>query len=306
MFPDIAGMVRGLMPELVGELESNKALARYTRFKVGGPAQLFFSPKDENDLAYFLSRLPAEIDVRVIGLGSNLLIRDGGLEGVVIHLKRHGFGELRYMGDGHFTAGAAVPDGKLAKLATDHDIDGFGFLTGIPGNIGGAIRSNAGADGSQLSSIFVEVKGIDRGGNRRVLTKDVMGFDYRTSRFPAGMVFTEVKLFGASGDRDSILASIRKYDDIRRAKTPFQAKTAGSTFKNPEGYTAGHLIDRCGFKGYKLGSAQISELHANYLINLGGATASELEELGEQVREQVKSRTGITLEWEVERIGRPI
>jgi UDP-N-acetylmuramate dehydrogenase len=197
-------------------------------------------------------------------------------------------------------------DKKLARLATQQSIDGFGFLAGIPGSIGGAIRSNAGAYRQNLENIFVEATAIDRQGNYRVFTRDDLQFSYRTAQVAPGVVFTKVKLFGASGQRSAIQAKILRNETARKRETPFRAQTAGSTFRNPDGHSAWRLIAQCDLRGHTVGKAQVSSQHANYLINLGGATAFDLEQLGEQLRQRVRERTGVSLEWEVERIGRAV
>lgn len=303
MFPDISDIVRADMPRLAGKLEVNKMLAPYTRFRVGGPAQLFFSPKNADDLSYFMSKLDPAVEITIIGLGSNLLIRDGGIAGVVVRLPRSTFGKLQVFDKCCIRAGAAVLDKTVSERATAAGIDGLGFLTGIPGVIGGALRTNAGAYGSEIGAVCVEAIGFDRQGVRHVFSPDQMGFRYRSSNVPKDVIITEVTLRGKSGDEAVIAAETAKNELKRETDTPFRAKTAGSTFKNPPGATAWLLIEKCGLKGFAVGDAQVSTLHANYLINRGKATAADIESLGEEIRRRVKLETEFELEWEVERLG---
>lgn len=303
-FPDIAPELAARMPELRGRLIANQSLAELTWFRVGGPAQLLFTPADEDDLAYFLRRLPAEIPVTVIGLGSNVIVRDGGVPGVVVRLGR-GFSEIAVEEGNRLRVGTAVPDMKLARAAADAGIDGLAFYRGIPGGIGGALRMNAGAHGGETRDCLVEARGVDRTGLVRVFANADFGFSYRHSQAPADVIFTSALYQGRPGDTASILAEMDRITEAREASQPIREKTGGSTFKNPPGHKAWQLIDAAGCRGLRLGGAQMSTMHCNFMINTGGATAADIEGLGEDVRRRVKEHSGVELEWEIKRIGIP-
>jgi UDP-N-acetylmuramate dehydrogenase len=289
--------------EVRGRLIPNQPLSEITWFRVGGPAQLFFQPADEADLAFFLSRLPRDVRVTVIGLGSNLLIRDGGLDGVVIRLSAKGFGEIEIL-DGHrVKAGAALPDVKVATAAAEAGIDGLTFYRGIPGGIGGALYMNAGCYGTETRDRMVALRAVLRSGEIVDLTNADMGYLYRKSNGPRGAVFTYGVYQGFPGDKDDILGRMREITEKRESSQPTRAKTGGSTFKNPEGKSSWRLIDEAGCRGLKVGDAQMSELHANFLLNLGGADAWEIETLGETVRNRVREKHAIDLKWEIRRMG---
>jgi UDP-N-acetylmuramate dehydrogenase len=300
-FPDLAAVVKQTMPDLRGRLLTNQSLAELTWFRVGGPAQLLFMPEDETDLAYFLSRLPAEIEVTVIGLGSNLIVRDGGVPGVVIRLGR-GFGEVA-IEDLQLRTGAAVPDIKIARAAQKAGISGLSFLRGIPGGIGGALRMNGGAYGRETKDTLVAARAVDRQGRIHVLSNADMHFAYRHSGAPDDFIFTQALVAGERGDPAVIAAEMAKITESREATQPVKSRTGGSTFKNPPGHKAWQLIDAAGCRGLRLGDAQVSELHCNFLINLGNASATDIETLGETVRQRVKDNAGVDLEWEIKRIG---
>lgn len=300
---DLTPGFQALMPELRGRLAANAALADLTWFRVGGPAQILFSPADESDLAYFLRLLPAEIPVTTIGLGSNLIARDGGVPGVVIRLGGRGFGTITVKEGARIRTGAAVPDVKVARAAADASIDGLAFYRGIPGSIGGALRMNAGAHGGETTDVLVEVRGVDRGGKVHVFSHAEMGFAYRHSGVPADVIFTEALFQGRPGDQDAILAQMERVTEAREAAQPIREKTGGSTFKNPPGAKAWQLIDAAGCRGLAIGDAQVSEMHCNFLINRGAATAADIEGLGEEVRRRVRESSGVELEWEIKRIG---
>jgi len=302
LFSDITSGLKEAMPELRGRLLANQSLAELTWFRVGGPAQLLFMPEDEADLAYFLARLPAEIAVTVIGLGSNLIVRDGGVAGVVIRLGR-GFGEVKVEADARIRAGAAVPDVKVSRAAQEVALAGLAFFRGIPGAIGGALRMNGGAYGRETKDALVEARGVDRQGRIRVFSNADMHYSYRHCGAPEDIIFTEALFQGAPGDAAAIAAEMDKITESREATQPIKSRTGGSTFKNPPGHKAWQLIDAAGCRGLKLGGAQVSEMHCNFLINLGGATAAEIEGLGETVRKRVRENSGIELEWEIKRIG---
>ena len=298
-------------------------LSKTNWFRVGGPAEWLFKPNDVEDLATFLRALPGDMPVTVLGVGSNLIVRDGGIEGVVVKLGRK-FAELRVDGgrmmnderhstssapvDRHasiITAGAACLDVNVAQFACAHDIAGLEFLVGIPGTIGGAVRMNAGAYGSEMSGVLVKAEIVERDGMVRTLTNEELGFAYRNSRVSAGTIVTRAWLKGQAGQPEDIARRMQDITSARGETQPVRARTGGSTFKNPPGHKAWELIDRAGCRGLKIGGAQVSELHCNFLINTGDATAADLENLGEVVISRVKEETGITLEWEIKRVGKP-
>ncbi|WP_330084423.1 UDP-N-acetylmuramate dehydrogenase [Methylocystis iwaonis] len=302
-FRDLTPDIAPLLPELRGKLSANEPLAPYTWFRVGGPAQLLFMPADEADLAYFLSRLPSDIPVTVIGLGSNLIVRDGGVAGVVIRLSAKGFGEIAVEENCRLRIGAAVPDVKAARAAADAGIDGLAFYRGIPGAIGGALRMNAGAHGGETKDTLIEARGVDRLGNIGIFSIADMGYSYRHCSAPADVIFTQALFQGRPGDSAAILAEMDRITQAREASQPIKEKTGGSTFKNPEGHKAWQLIDAAGCRGLVVGDAQVSEMHCNFLINRGRATAADIETLGETVRARVLETSGVELHWEIKRIG---
>jgi UDP-N-acetylmuramate dehydrogenase len=300
---DLTADLRASMPDLRGRLLASASLAEVTWFRVGGPAEVLFSPADEDDLAYFLSRLPAAVPVSVIGLGSNLIVRDGGVPGVVIRLAGKGFGTIAVEEGARVRAGAATPDVKVARAAADASIDGLAFYRGIPGGIGGALRMNAGAHGGETTDVLVEARGVDRQGELRVFSHADMGFAYRHSSAPADVIFTQALFQGRPGDQAAIQAEMERVTEAREAAQPIKEKTGGSTFKNPPGSKAWKLIDAAGCRGLVIGDAQVSEMHCNFLINRGNATAADIENLGEEVRRRVRANSGVELEWEIKRIG---
>ena len=302
-FPDIAADLSALMPDLRGRLSANEPLAPYTWFRVGGPAQALFVPADEDDLSYFLARLPRGIPVTVVGLGSNLIIRDGGVPGVVIRLSAKGFGDI-VIEEGHrLRVGAAVPDVKAARAAADAGIDGLAFYRGVPGGIGGALRMNAGAHGGETKDALIEARGVNRAGNLRVFANADMGFAYRHCEAPDDVIFTRATFQGKPGEPATILAEMERITSAREASQPIKEKTGGSTFKNPPGHKAWELIDAAGCRGLVVGDAQVSEMHCNFLINRGKASAADIEALGEEVRRRVRETSGVELHWEIKRIG---
>ncbi len=300
-FPDLLPVVAKSAPKLRGRLLANQSLAELTWFRVGGPAQLLFMPEDEADLSYFLSHLPAEIPVTVIGLGSNLIVRDGGVAGVVIRLGR-GFNEIAIEG-ARIRAGAAVPDVKIARAAQEAGLAGLAFLRGIPGGIGGALRMNGGAYGRETKDAMVEARAVDRQGRVQVLSNADMHYAYRHSGAPDDYIFTQALFAGEPGDPVAIAAEMDKITESREATQPVKSRTGGSTFKNLPSHKAWQLIDAAGCRGLRLGDAQVSEMHCNFLINLGNASAADIETLGETVRRRVKENSGVDLEWEIKRIG---
>jgi UDP-N-acetylmuramate dehydrogenase len=304
-FADIAPGLRDLLPDLRGRLSADEPLAPLTWFRAGGAAQVLFVPADEDDLAYVLSRLPADLPVTAIGLGSNMIIRDGGVPGMVIRLGR-GFGGIAVEPEHRVRAGTAVPDVKVARAAADAGIDGLAFFRGIPGSIGGALRMNAGAHGGETTDTLVEARGIDRSGAIRIFSHADMGFTYRHSDAPEDVIFTQALFQGRPGDSTAILAEMDRITAAREASQPIREKTGGSTFKNPPGHKSWQLIDAAGCRGLTRGDAQVSTLHCNFLINRGAATAADIEGLGEEVRARVLEHSGISLQWEIKRIGRTV
>jgi UDP-N-acetylmuramate dehydrogenase len=301
-FPDIVADLAAAMPQLRGRLMGNQSLAELTWFRVGGPAQALFMPEDEADLAYFLAQLGDQIPVTVIGLGSNLIVRDGGVPGVVIRLGR-GFNVVTIEPGARVRAGAAVPDLRVARAAQEAGISGLAFLRGIPGAIGGALRMNGGAYGREIKDVLVEARAVDRRGRLLPLALADMHYAYRHCGAPDDIIFTQALLQGAAGDPIAIAAEMDKITQSREATQPVKSRTGGSTFKNPPGQKAWELIDAAGCRGLKIGDAQVSPLHCNFLINLGGAGAADIESLGETVRARVKESCGVDLEWEIKRIG---
>jgi UDP-N-acetylmuramate dehydrogenase len=300
-FPDITPELKARMPNLRGRLIANQSLAEITWFRVGGPAQVFYLPEDENDLAYFLRNLAADMPVYVVGAGSNLIVRDGGVPGVVIRLGR-GFNEVTVEDGNRIGAGAALLDVMVARAARDAGVAGLSFLSGIPGSIGGALRMNGGAYGGETKDVLIEARGVDRQGNIRSYSNAEMGFAYRHCSVPEDVIFTHALLQGRAGAREEIAAEMDAIKHKREASQP-RNRTGGSTFKNPPNMSAWKLVDEAGCRGLTVGGAQVSELHSNFLINLGHATASDIETLGETVRARVQAHSGVALEWEIKRIG---
>ncbi len=290
------------LPEVRGRYVENASLADLTWFRVGGPAEVLFSPADVDDLRAFLSGTPRDIPVRVIGVGSNTLVRDGGVPGVTIRLGR-GFGAVEVEDDHRIRAGCAVPDVKVAKAALDAGIEGLSFYRGIPGTIGGALRMNGGAYGRETCDVLVEARAVDRDGAAHVLDNAAMGFTYRHCGAAEDLIFVEALFQGEAGDPDTIAADMKAITQARESTQPVRSRTGGSTFKNPDGGKAWQLVDGAGCRGLKVGGASVSEKHCNFLINDGDATAADLETLGETVRERVLETSGIQLEWEIKRIG---
>jgi UDP-N-acetylmuramate dehydrogenase len=304
VFPDITPELKAAMPELRGRLLANQPLAELTWFRVGGPAQVLFTPADENDLAYFLKHLPEELPVYVVGVGSNLIVRDGGMPGVVIRLAPRGFGETQAEGE-VVTAGAAALDKRVAETAASANLAGLEFYFGIPGTIGGALRMNAGANGPETKDVLLEATGVDRNGNIHTFANADMKFVYRNCGIDPSIIFTSARFRGKPAAADAIRARMNEVQTHRETAQPIREKTGGSTFQNPPGNSAWKLIDAAGCRGLKLGGAQVSEMHCNFLINTGNATGHDIEALGETVRERVKQNSGIELHWEIKRIGVP-
>ena len=302
-FPDIVPELKLKMPAVRGRLLANQPLAELTWFRVGGPAQVMFTPEDESDLAYLLSRLPSEIAITVVGLGSNLIVRDGGIPGVVVRLGR-GFNAIE-VENLNLRAGVAVPDVKVARAAQEAGIAGLSFMRGIPGGIGGALRMNGGAYGRETKDALIEARAVDRQGRVHVLSNADMHYTYRHCGAPDDYIFTQALFAGRPGDPVAIAAEMDKITESREATQPIKSRTGGSTFKNPPGQKAWQLIDAAGCRGLRIGDAQVSGMHCNFLINLGNANAADIETLGETVRARVKENSGVELEWEIKRLGIP-
>jgi len=296
------------LPTVRGSLKRDVPLAPYSWLRVGGPAEVFFMPKDEADLALFLSSTPDDIPVQVLGVASNTLIRDGGVKGVVIRLGP-AFAKIEAQGL-RLMAGAAALDNKVAQAAAKAGIAGLEFYAGIPGTIGGALRMNAGCYGAETQDVLVEAVAIDRRGRRQVMSVDEFGYRYRGSDAPSDLIFTQAIFKGETDDVAAITERMNAITAKREESQPIREKTGGSTFKNPDpeqsgGRGAWQVIDAAGGRGFQVGGAQISEKHCNFMINTGDATAADLESLGETIRDKVRASEGVELEWEVKRIGVP-
>ncbi|CCV14804.1 UDP-N-acetylmuramate dehydrogenase [Mesorhizobium sp. STM 4661] len=288
---------------LRGRITPNAEMDKITWFRAGGLADALFQPADEDDLAAFLRAVPEEIPLTIVGVGSNLLVRDGGVAGFVIRLSAKGFGEAEAIGPTTIKAGAATPDKRVAAVAYEAGIGGFHFYHGIPGAIGGALRMNAGANGVETRDRVVEVRALDRKGNMHTLSNADMGYAYRHSAAPCGLIFTSALFEGSLDDKATIKAAMDAVQHHRETVQPIREKTGGSTFKNPEGTSAWKEIDKAGCRGLMIGGAQMSPMHCNFMINTGIATGYDLEYLGETVRTRVLENSGIRLQWEIKRIG---
>ena len=301
---DLFRQIESDFMDVRGRVLADEPMSKYTWFRVGGPAEVLFQPADEEDLANFLAQLPEEIPVTIVGVGSNLLVRDGGLDGVVIRLSAKGFGQVEQAGENQIMCGAAVPDKRLAAKALEFGIGGFAFYHGIPGAIGGALRMNAGANGTETTERVVEVYAVDRSGQKTTLAHADMGYSYRHSDVPDDLIFTRALFEGFPEDKAVIQEQMDAVQHHRETVQPVKEKTGGSTFKNPDGHSAWKLVDEAGMRGFRVGDAQMSEMHCNFMINTGEATAADLETLGETVREKVLENSGISLQWEIRRIGK--
>jgi UDP-N-acetylmuramate dehydrogenase len=290
--------------DIRGALLPGFALGDTTWFRVGGAAELYYQPADLEDLQLFLKRLPADVPVSLVGLGSNLLVREGGLPGVTIRLSQRGFGGATRIGDTRFEIGAAIADKQVARAALDAEVAGFAFYFGIPGGIGGALRMNAGANGGETAARVVEVRAVTRAGELVTLTNADMGYAYRHSAAPDDLIFVSAIMEGVKGDRATIEAEMDAVTEHRESAQPIRSRTGGSTFKNPPGTSAWKLVDAAGCRGLVVGGAHVSEMHCNFLIAEGDATAYDIELLGETVRARVFETSGTRLEWEIKRIGR--
>lgn len=288
---------------LRGRMTPDAGMDKVTWFRAGGPADAMFQPADEEDLTAFLKAVPEEVPVMVVGVGSNLLVRDGGLAGFVVRLSAKGFGDVETMSPTRLRIGTALPDKRAAAAALDAGIGGFHFYHGIPGAIGGALRMNAGANGVETRERVVEVRALDRKGEVHVLSNADMGYAYRHCSAPKDLIFTSVVMEGYAEDRDVIRAAMDEVQHHRETVQPIREKTGGSTFKNPEGTSAWKEIDKAGCRGLMIGGAQMSPMHCNFMINTGTATGYDLETLGETVRARVLENSGIRLHWEIRRLG---
>ena len=297
-------MLGARLSGLRGRLSANAEMEKVTWFRAGGLAEALYQPADEADLVAFLEAVPEDVPVTVVGVGSNLLVRDGGIRGFVVRLSAKGFGEAEILSPTQIRAGAALPDKRLAAVARQAGIGGFHFYHGIPGALGGALRMNAGANGVETRERVVEVRALDRKGRVHTLSNADMGYAYRHSAAPAGLIFVSAVLEGYPEDGDAIAAAMDAVQHHRETVQPIREKTGGSTFRNPEGTSAWKEIDRAGCRGLMIGGAQMSPMHCNFMINTGNATGYDLEFLGETVRARVLETSGIRLQWEIKRIGR--
>ena len=286
-----------------GRITPDAEMEKITWFRAGGRADALFQPADESDLVAFLEVVPAEVPLTVVGIGSNLLVRDGGIAGFVVRLSAKGFGSAERVGETRIRAGAACPDKRVAALALEAGIGGFHFYPGIPGGMGGALRMNAGANGVETRERVVEVRAVDRAGGVHVLSNAEMGYAYRHSAAPAGLIFTSALLEGARENPDTIRVAMDAVQNHRETVQPIREKTGGSTFKNPDNNSAWKEIDRAGCRGLVIGGAQMSPMHCNFMINTGTATGYDLEFLGETVRARVLEHSGVRLQWEIKRLG---
>lgn len=291
------------LPKVRGKYKLNYNIAHLTWFKVGGNADILFKPEDSDDLAHFLKEKDPKLEVIVLGAGSNIVIRDEGIQGAVIKLGRS-FTEIEVLPDGTFAVGAGCLNYNLAKFAATKSIQGFEFLVGIPGTIGGGIAMNAGAYGSEFKDLVLSVEALDKNGNYKNFSCDEIGFSYRKNSLPKDMIFTKVIFKCEPGILSKIQAKMDEINRKRSETQPITEKTGGSTFANPVGYKAWELIDKAGLRGHSIGGAYMSKKHCNFMINDGTASASDMEKLGEFVREKVKQTSGIELNWEIKRVGR--
>lgn len=290
------------LPGTRGDLVPDAPLAPLTWFRVGGAAEVLFRPADTQDLADFLRGCPTDVPVTIVGVGSNLLIRDGGVPGVVIRMGKPFMG-IDVLDGNRVRAGTAALDMAVARSAMEAEIAGLEFFRGIPGSIGGALRMNGGAYEKETKDVLIEAEGVTRAGDQVTYSVADMGYSYRHSSAPADVYFTSAVFQGTSGKRDEIEQRMNEITERRETSQPIRTRTGGSTFKNPEGHKSWQLIDAAGCRGLMHGGAQVSEKHCNFLINTGEATASDIEALGEEVRARVKETSGVTLDWEIRRIG---
>ncbi|MBR5599285.1 MAG: UDP-N-acetylmuramate dehydrogenase [Alphaproteobacteria bacterium] len=290
------------LPEVRGKYLENVKLSKHTWFGVGGPAEILYLPEDEDDLRLFLLKKPESIPVTIIGGGSNLLVRDGGIMGVVIKLDNPNFKKIR-LEDGVLKVGAGVNNSDLKKFMLENSVGGMEFITSVPGKIGGLLRTNAGCFGGNVSQVLVSAKIMNDWGEIHEVEKDDFNFSYRSSTFPENWIILEASFKCVTKERKEIEELFNEHKKYRETHQPINKRTAGSTFKNPDGLSAWKLIEDAGCKGLKVGGAEVSQMHSNFLINNGNATAEDIEKLGEMIIQKVFEKTSITLEWEVRRMG---
>lgn len=302
MTPDAIEALMNSFPHVAGRMVANASMARLSWFRTGGNADILFEPADEEDLLRVLRKLPGDIPITVIGVGSNLLVRDGGIEGLVIRLGR-GFSDMCTRGN-VVSAGAGAMDVHVAKAAAEKGLAGLEFLVGVPGTIGGAVRMNAGAYGREIKDVLLHAHAVDRYGHVEELSPSDFNFSYRFADLKQDKIILKAALSATHGNAEEIRAKMNEISSTRAESQPLGTRTGGSTFKNPEGTNAWKLVDDAGCRGLQIGDAQVSEKHCNFLINHGGATAAQIEELGETVRQRVLENSGVELEWEIKRIGR--
>jgi len=296
-----SGALIDRLPPVRGDLVAGALLNHETWFRVGGAAEVLFRPADQDDLVHMLREMPKSTPLTVMGLGSNTLVRDGGVRGLIIRMGREMAGIE--VDDDEISASAGAPDPAVAAAARDASLTGLEFLSGIPGTIGGALRMNAGAYGGEMKDVLISCNAVDPEGTIHKLSLKDMGFSYRRCRIPEDWIFTSAVMRGVPGDPNAIGARMAEIRQNREKSQPMRTRTGGSTFRNPYGHFAWKLVDAAGCRGLKRGGAMVSEKHTNFLINTGNATAAELEGLGEDIRARVKARSGIDLQWEIGRIG---
>lgn len=290
------------IPEIDGKIEANSSLAKFIWFRTGGPAQYLVRPDSVAELSNFLKKLDDDVPVMAIGVGSNMIVRDGGIDGVVVRLPKS-MGKVEILDDYKIRSGGAAMGISLASAARDAGIAGLEFQRGIPGTVGGAVRMNAGAYGDETADILIEAKLVLRSGEIVTWAWDDFEYRYRHSAVPKDAIVVEALFQGGAGDPDEIGAKMDKIAADREASQPLRSRTGGSTFKNPDGHKAWALVDEAGCRGLRIGDAQVSEKHTNFLLNLGEASSADIEALGEEVRKRVLEHSGVTLEWEVQRVG---
>jgi len=291
------------LPQVRGKLTANAPLAPLVWFKSGGTAEFLFEPADEQDLVSFLKELDPEVSVMALGLGSNLIVRDGGVPGVVVRLGK-AFAKIQQLDETTLRCGGGASGILVSSTARDHGIAGLEFLRGIPGTVGGFVRMNGGAYGREVSDILTSARLVLRSGEVVEWPLDKLGYTYRHSEVPDGSVVVEGTFRGTPGQSEAIGAEMDVIARAREESQPLRSRTGGSTFKNPQGHKAWVLVDAAGCRGLTMGGAQVSEKHCNFLLNLGSATSADIEALGEEVRRRVLANSGITLEWEIQRVGR--
>ena len=295
-------MMADTLPRVAGKLTPNAPLAPLVWFKSGGTAEWLFEPKDVADLQAFLRDLDPKVPVMALGLGSNLIVRDGGVPGVVVRLGK-AFAKVRLSADLTLDCGAGASGILVSSTARDNGIAGLEFLRSIPGTVGGFVRMNGGAYGGEVKDVLTECDVVLRGGTMQTLSNTSLNYTYRHSSLPEGAIVVAARFKGRAGKPDDIQAEMDRIAASREASQPLRSKTGGSTFKNPEGHKAWQLVDAAGCRGLTIGGAQVSEKHCNFLLNLGEATSADIEALGEEVRRRVKDQSGVTLEWEIQRVG---